>query len=62
VIEPGERFWEIPNSLIDSAQVSGPLMTDAALAALAIQHGATLSTTDRDFARLGALRTFDPTS
>ena len=61
VLEPGERFWQILNNLINDAQVSGPLMTDAALAALAIEHGATLCTTDRDFARFSALRTIDPT-
>ena len=62
IIESGERFWEILNDLIDTAQVSGPLMTDASLAALAIEHGATVCTTDRDFARFSALKTVDPTS
>jgi predicted nucleic acid-binding protein len=37
------------------------MMTDAALAALAIEHGATLCTTDRDFARFPALATINPT-
>jgi uncharacterized protein len=60
VVEPGERFWPILNDLIEAAQVSGPLMTDAALAALAIEHGATLATTDRDFLRFPALKTIDP--
>jgi predicted nucleic acid-binding protein len=36
-------------------QASGPLVMDAALAAIAIEHGATLCTTDRDFARFGGL-------
>jgi hypothetical protein len=61
LLEPGERFWEILNNLIDTAQVTGPLMTDAALAALAIEHGATICTMDRDFARFPNLRTLDPT-
>jgi len=61
LLEPGDRFWSILNGLIDTAQVSAPLMTDAALAALAIEHGATLCTTDRDFARFPKLRTIDPT-
>jgi toxin-antitoxin system PIN domain toxin len=61
LIEPGDRFWEILSKLIDTAQVSGPLMTDAALAALAIEHGATLCTTDRDFTRFPTLQTIDPT-
>jgi toxin-antitoxin system PIN domain toxin len=61
LLEPGDRYWEILGSLIDTAQVTGPLMTDAALAALAIEHGTTICTTDRDFARFPLLRTVDPT-
>jgi uncharacterized protein len=34
---------------------------DAHLAALTMEHGATLATTDRDFARFPGLRTIDPT-
>jgi toxin-antitoxin system PIN domain toxin len=59
-IDPGERYWEVLKGLLHRAQVSGPLVTDAALAALAIEHGATLCTTDRDFARFPGLRTFNP--
>jgi uncharacterized protein len=62
LIEPGERYWGILSKLIDTAQVSGPLMSDAALAALTIEHGATLCTIDRDFTRFATLQTFDPTS
>ncbi len=40
VIEAGERFWEIFKAQVRDAQVSGPLVTDAALAALALEHGA----------------------
>jgi uncharacterized protein len=61
VLEPGDRFWQILSGLIEDGQVSGPLMTDASLAALAIEHGATLCTADRDFARFPAVRTIDPT-
>ncbi|MBI4421465.1 MAG: PIN domain-containing protein [Gemmatimonadetes bacterium] len=59
-IAPGERYWEILRGLLESAQVSGPLVTDAALAALALEHGATLCTTDRDFTRFPQLRTVNP--
>jgi uncharacterized protein len=62
LVEPGERFWGILNSLIDTAQITGPLMTDAALAALTIEHGGTLCTVDRDFTRFPALKTVDPTN
>ena len=59
-VDPGERYWDVPRDLLDRAQVTGPLVTDAALAALAIEHGATLCTTDRDFARFPGLRTLNP--
>ncbi len=60
VIEPGERYWEILRRLLDDAQCAGPLVTDAALAALAIEHGATLYSTDRDFSRFSGLSWTNP--
>jgi uncharacterized protein len=60
LIGPGERYWEILRTLLIDAQVTGPLVSDAALAALAIEHGATLMTTDRDFARFRGLRLENP--
>ena len=59
-IDPGERYWDVLKSLLHRAQVRGSLVTDAALAALAIEHGATLRTTDRDFARFPGLHTVNP--
>jgi hypothetical protein len=61
VPDAGERFWEIFQAQIAEAHVSGPLVTDAALAALAIECGATLCSTDRDFRRFRGLRILDPT-
>ena len=60
ILEPGERHWEILRDLIRSGQTSGPLAMDAALAAVAIEHGATLCTTDRDFARFAGLDWTNP--
>ena len=62
VLEAGERCWEILRALVVDAQASGPLVMDAFLAALAIENGATLVTTDRDFARFPKLRRVDPTA
>lgn len=59
-VDPGDRYWDILRDLLHRAQVTGPLVSDAALAALAIEHGATLCTTDRDFARFPGLRTINP--
>ncbi len=60
IIEPGERYWPILRELLIDAQVSGPLVSDAALAALAIEHGATLCTSDRDFSRFRGVKLSNP--
>jgi toxin-antitoxin system PIN domain toxin len=60
VIEAGERFWEILRGQIVEAQVSGSLVSDAALAALAIEHGADMVSVDRDFRRFRGLRLIEP--
>lgn len=60
VVNAADRFWTILRQQIFEAQVSGPLITDAALAALAIEQGATLCSTDRDFRRFQGLKLVDP--
>lgn len=60
VLDPGERHWDILQALTREGQTAGPLVMDAALAALAIEHGATLCTTDRDFARFPGLTWVNP--
>jgi toxin-antitoxin system PIN domain toxin len=57
---PSERHWEILRRLVEDAQSTGPLVMDAALAAVAVEHGATLHTTDRDFARFDGLDWMNP--
>ena len=59
-VNPGDRHWEILSAMVERDQVRGPLVTDAHLAALAIEHGATLATHDRDFARFAGLRMVAP--
>lgn len=61
IVEPGERYWDILRDLLHRSQVRGPMVSDAAIAALAIEHGATLCTTDRDFRRFDGLALLDPT-
>ena len=58
--EAGSEHWAILSRLLPQSQARGPLVMDAHLAALAIEHGATLATTDRDFARFEGLRLQDP--
>jgi toxin-antitoxin system PIN domain toxin len=60
VLNPGEGHWQILRDLMKKGQVRGPLIMDAHLAALAIEHGAVLATTDRDFARFPGLKFFNP--
>lgn len=60
ILDPGERHWEILRELMGAGQTTGPLVTDAALAAIALEHGATLCTTDRDFMRFPGLRWTNP--
>ena len=60
VLEAGERCWEILRHLLVEAQVSGPLVRDAFLAALAFENGAALVTTDRDFTRFRNLELRNP--
>lgn len=60
MVTPTERHWSTFEDLAARGQARGPLLMDAHLAALAIEHGATLATTDRDFSRFAGLRTIDP--
>jgi uncharacterized protein len=60
ILAAGERFWEIFKAQMLEAQVSGPLVTDTALAALALEHGATICSTDRDFRRFEGLKLLNP--
>jgi uncharacterized protein len=60
IVEPGPRHAEILEQLVRQAGASGPRVTDAVLAALAIEHGATLASTDRDFSRFPKLRWINP--
>jgi uncharacterized protein len=51
VVHPGEQHTHIIGRLLRSVGTAGNLTTDAHLAALAIEHGATVLSFDRDFAR-----------
>jgi uncharacterized protein len=55
VVEPGERHWDIFERLSRQAQITGARITDAWFAALAIEHGCTWITYDRDYARFSGL-------
>jgi len=59
-ISPGPRHMAILRKLIIEGQATGPLILDAHLAALAMEHGATLCTTDKDFSRFEKINTLNP--
>jgi toxin-antitoxin system PIN domain toxin len=60
VVQPGPRHWAILRRLLIGSQARGPLAMDAHLAALALEHGATMYTTDRDFTRFVGLQVVNP--
>jgi toxin-antitoxin system PIN domain toxin len=60
VIEPTERHWEILKDLLAGLGAAGNLTSDAHLAALAIERGASLCSTDNDFSRFSKLRWSNP--
>ena len=60
IFDPGPRFWAVFTGLILDGQVRGALMSDAFLAAIAIENGLVLCTNDRDFSRFDELRALNP--
>jgi uncharacterized protein len=50
-LSPGKDHWRILRLLVAQSGSAGNLTTDAHLAALAIEHGCQLCSTDADFAR-----------
>jgi toxin-antitoxin system PIN domain toxin len=60
ILEPGERHWDILRGLVGEGQITGPLVMDAVIAAIALEHGAILYTTDRDFLRFPRLKWVNP--
>lgn len=56
----GDQHWSFLRRMLIEGQARGPLVTDARLAALTLEHGGILHTTDRDFARFPGLRWANP--
>lgn len=57
---PSDEHWSFFRQMIIEGQAQGALISDAHLAALTLEHGAVLHTTDRDFARFPGLRWLNP--
>lgn len=60
LIVPGAQHWHLFSRLMVESRCTGPLVMDAHLAALTLEHGATLCTHDADFTRFARLRLHDP--
>lgn len=61
-LNPGAGHLALMRELLRELGVAGNLTGDAHLAALAIEHGAELHSSDTDFARFKGLRWSDPLS
>jgi toxin-antitoxin system PIN domain toxin len=62
VIDPTQRHAAVLRELLATAGTAANLVTDAHLAALAIEHRATLCSADHDFGRFPGLDWMDPLS
>jgi predicted nucleic acid-binding protein len=60
ILNAGEQHWAILRDLLLGTGSKSQLVMDAHLAALAIEHDATLLTRDRDFAQFPNLRAINP--
>lgn len=60
VIHPTDRHAAVLRELLTPLGAGGNLTSDAHLAALAIEHGAELCSSDADFSRFTGLRWLDP--
>src|SRR5262249_7934499 len=60
VLVPGEEDWAHFRKMMLEGHASGPLASDAEVAALTIEYGGVLYTADRDFARFPGLRWKNP--
>lgn len=60
VVHPTHRHAAVLRHLLDAVGTAGNRTSDAHLAALAIEHGATLCSRDEDFGRFPGLRWHNP--
>jgi uncharacterized protein len=60
IVQPGERHAALLRQLLSPLGTAANLVSDAHLAALAIEHGAELHSCDSDFSRFPGLRWVNP--
>lgn len=60
IMVPGNEHWSVLKRMVVEGRAAGPLVSDAEIAALTVEYGGVLYTTDRDFARFPGLRWKNP--
>lgn len=60
IVIPTKRHWEVFRYTLEDVNATANLVTDAHLAALAIEHGCILYSTDSDFSRFPKLKWRNP--
>jgi predicted nucleic acid-binding protein len=59
-VSPGQGHWPILCNLLRDSGTAGNLTSDAHLAAVALQLGASVCSTDRDFERFSGVERINP--
>ena len=60
IVHPGEQHWAIFQVMLRNGKAIGSLVSDAHLAAMAVEHNCILQSTDVDFARFKGLKWNNP--
>ena len=59
-VGPGDHHWPVLRNLLQMTGAAGNLVADAHLAAMAIEHGAAIYSTDHDFRRFPGVEHVNP--
>ena len=60
ILQPTEQHWTIFQQMLRAGNATANLVSDAHLAALAVEHNCVLQSTDQDFARFRGLKWKNP--
>ena len=60
ILQPTEQHWAIFQRMLREGKAAGNLVSDAHLAALAVEHNCALYSTDADFSRFRGLKWKNP--
>ncbi len=60
IVQPTDQHWSIFRQMLEKGKAVGNLVSDAHLAALAVEHNCLLCSTDSDFSRFPRLKWKNP--